>query len=108
MQNMSSRPQIINVGEDVERKEHCALLVGIQIHSATLKKSISVHQETKNRTTMCLVAQLCPILCHGPHGKEYWSGLPCPPPGHLPIPGIEPVSPALQADSLPAELSGKQ
>ena len=26
---------------------------------------------------------------------------------HLPHPGIEPVSPALQADSLPAELPGK-
>ena len=24
--------------------------------------------------------------------QEYWSGLPCPPPGHLPDPGIKPVS----------------
>ena len=35
--------------------------------------------------------------------REYWSGLPCPPPGDLPDPGIEPtspVSPALQVDSL--------
>ena len=24
--------------------------------------------------------------------QEHWSGLPCPPPGHLPDPGIEPVS----------------
>ena len=24
--------------------------------------------------------------------QEYWSGLPCPPPGDLPDPGIEPVS----------------
>jgi len=24
--------------------------------------------------------------------KEYWSGLPCPPPGDLPDPGIEPTS----------------
>ena len=31
---------------------------------------------------------------------EYWSGLPFPPPGVLPNPGIEPRSPALQADSL--------
>ena len=39
-----------------------------------------------------------------------WGGLPFPPPGDLPNPGIEPescVSPALQADSLPAERSGK-
>ena len=39
--------------------------------------------------------------------QEYWSGLPFPPPGYLPDPGIEPMSPALQADSLPAEQSGK-
>ena len=36
--------------------------------------------------------------------QEYWSGLLCPPPGDLPNPGIEPGSPALQVDSLPAEL----
>ena len=32
--------------------------------------------------------------------QAYWSGLPFPPPGDLPDPGIEPRSPALQADSL--------
>ena len=32
--------------------------------------------------------------------QEYWSGLPYPSPGNLPDPGIEPRSPALQADSL--------
>ena len=26
--------------------------------------------------------------------QEYWSGLPCPPAGNLPNPGIEPLSPA--------------
>ena len=35
--------------------------------------------------------------------QEYWSGLPFSPPGDLPNPEIEPGSPALQADSLPAE-----
>ena len=34
-------------------------------------------------------------------------GLPCPPPGDLPNPGIEPRSPTLQADSLPSESPGK-
>ena len=34
------------------------------------------------------------------------SGLPFPPPGDLPDPGIKPGSPALQADSLPTELPG--
>ena len=35
--------------------------------------------------------------------QEYWSGLPCTPPGDLPYPGIEPGSSTLQADSLPSE-----
>ena len=38
---------------------------------------------------------------------EYWSGEPIPSPGDLPDPGIELRSPALQADSLLTELSGK-
>ena len=33
--------------------------------------------------------------------QEYCSGLPFPSPGDLPNPGIEPASPAMQADSLP-------
>ena len=33
--------------------------------------------------------------------QEYWSKLPFPPPGNLPDPGMEPASPALQADFLP-------
>ena len=39
--------------------------------------------------------------------QGYWSGLPFPSPGDLPNPGIEPGSPALQADSLLTELQGK-
>ena len=39
--------------------------------------------------------------------KEYWSELPFPPPGDLPDPWIEPVSPAWLADSLPPEPPGK-
>ena len=35
--------------------------------------------------------------------QEYWSGLPFPSPGDLPDPGIEPRSPALQADALPSD-----
>ena len=57
--------------------------------------------------------QSCPTLrdpmdCSPPgssvHGilqvREYWSGLPCPPPGYLPNPGIEPASLVLQVDSF--------
>ena len=39
--------------------------------------------------------------------QEYWSGLPFPSLGDLPDPGIEPGSPALQADALPSEPPGK-
>ena len=38
--------------------------------------------------------------------QEHWSGLPFPSPGDLPDPGIEPGSPALQADALPSEPPG--
>ena len=39
--------------------------------------------------------------------QEYWSGLPFLSPRDLPNPGIKPRSPALRADSLPAEPQGK-
>ena len=39
--------------------------------------------------------------------QEYWSGVPFPSPGDLPDLGIEPRSPAMQADALPSEPPGK-
>ena len=39
--------------------------------------------------------------------QEYWSGWPFSFPGDRPDPGIKPMSPALQADSLPSEPLGK-
>ena len=67
----------------------------------------------------CLVAQSFPTLCNpmdcssprllcpwGFSRQEYWRGLPCPPPGDRPNPGIEPRSPTLLADSLPSEPPG--
>ena len=39
--------------------------------------------------------------------QEYWSGLPFPSPGNLPNSGIEPGSPAFQADALTSEPPGK-
>ena len=38
--------------------------------------------------------------------QDSWSRLPLPSPGDLPNPGIEPGSPALQADSLLSEPQG--
>ena len=46
------------------------------------------------------VARQAP-LSMGFSRQEFWSGLPFPSPGDLPDEGIEPASPALQADSLP-------
>ena len=66
-----------------------------------------------------LVTQSCLTLCNpwtaahqaplsmGFSRQGYWSGLPFLSPGKLPDPGIEPRSPALQADSLPTELPWK-
>ena len=59
--------------------------------------------------TPWIVACQAPLSMGFPR-QEYWSGLPLPPPGDLPDPRIEPtspMSPAPQADSLPAEPSGK-
>ena len=73
-----------------------------------------------NYVSLCLSAQSCPTLFNpmdydlvgsscpwGFSRQEYWSGLPCPPPGDFPNPGIESRSPTLQADSLLSEPPGK-
>ena len=76
--------------------------------------------QTRNRyvsdsptCAVCAVAQLCLTLFNpmdyahqaplamGFSRQGYWRGLPFPPPGNLPNPGIKPGFPVLQADSLP-------
>ena len=52
--------------------------------------------------TLWTVAHQAP-LSMGFLRQKYWGGLPFPSPGDLPDPGLEPMSPALQVDSLPAE-----
>ena len=62
-------------------------------------------------SVMELYSYICPILCNLMgciqsmefSRPEYWSGQPFSSPRDLPNPGIEPRSPTLQADSLPAE-----
>ena len=87
-----------------------------------------MHMHMHVRVCMCKSAQsrltLCNPMDYGPQAplsmgfsrQEYWSGLPCSSPWELTDPGVEPtsvrssasvrspVSPALQADSKPAEL----
>ena len=91
-------------------------------HEGGHTDSKEAHEKTFNIISHCacvLVTQSCPTLCdpwtvacQAPLSmefsrQEYWSGLPCPSPGDLPDPGIEPRSPALQAESLPFELPRK-
>ena len=59
-----------------------------------------------NSSTPWTVARQAPLSMEFSR-QEYWSGLPLPPPGDPPDPGIEPRSPALQANSLTTELQGK-
>ena len=65
---------------------------------------------TKSCPTLCdpmdYIARQAPLSMGFPR-QEHWSELPFPSPGDLPDPGIEPRSPALQADSLPTEPRGK-
>ena len=77
------------------------------------------HQFISSVPCCCLVTQLCLTLfdpmdcsCQAPLSmelsrQEYWSGLPFPPPGDLPDPGIEPVSPALAGGFFTTEPPGK-
>ena len=68
---------------------------------------------------VCPAAQLCSILCNlwtiahqapvsmGYRKQKYWSGLPFSPPGDLPNPGIELMSPALAGEFFTTEPPGK-
>ena len=62
------------------------------------------------KTRLTLVG-LWTVACQAPlfmgfFRPEYWSRLPFPFPGDLPEPGIEPVSPILQVNSLPLSHQG--
>ena len=69
----------------------------------------SVTSVMSDSAISCTVAHQGP-LSMGFSQQEYWSGLPCPPPGDLSDPGIKPrslKSPALQGCSLPLASSEK-
>ena len=60
-----------------------------------------IESESEVATPWTVACQASSFL--GFSRQEYWSGLPFPSPGELPDPGIEPRSPALQADALTSE-----
>ena len=82
------------------------LMLSIRSYSILMKKP-NILMKTTRAVWWCMCAQLlqlCPALCrpmdcslpgpfvHGISWWEYWSGLPCPPPGDLPNPRIETAS----------------
>ena len=72
-----------------------------------LKVKVKVKSLSRVRlfaTPWTIAYQASPSL--GFSRQEYWSGLPFPSPGDLPDPGIEPGSPALEADALTSEPLG--
>ena len=93
------------------------------VTKGTQKAKLSLPQlENSTLTPVCvqgLVTQPCPTLqdpmdssppgssVHGILQARILEWVPRPSPGDLPHPGIEPRSPSLQADSLPAEPPGE-
>ena len=57
--------------------------------------------------TSCTVAHQPHLSMRLLQAQEYWTVLQFPTPGDLPKPGVEPRSPALQADSLPLSHQGR-
>ena len=76
-----------------------------------MKAPVWGNYEGESRSVMSDSAPPWTVAHQAPLSMEfssqgYWKGLPCPPPGDLPNPGIKPGSPMLQADSLPSEPPG--
>ena len=78
---------------DYSRKENFCLL-------------IESHSRIQLFVTPWTVAHQDPLSV-GFSRQGYWSGLPYPPLGDLPNPGIKPRSPESQANALPSEPPGK-
>ena len=125
--------QITSAGEGVEKRE-CSYTPAENVNWCSQYGKQYGASSKKKKTTlelpydpaipllgMHLVAQLCWTLCDprncmqltrllcpwGFSRQEYWSGLPCPPPGDLCNSGFKLRSPASQANSLPSETPGK-
>ena len=90
------------------RKENCF----IDCHSNLSSKLLEYWNEVKWLSRVWLfvtpwTVAYQALLSMGFSRQEHWSGLPFPSPGDLPNPGIEPGSPALEADALTSEPPGK-
>ena len=85
----------------VNRKEWKFSYISAALASAALQLWWSSHSVVSDSFATPWTAAHQAPLSMGFSRQEQWSGLPCPPPGDRPNPGIEPTSPALQVDSLP-------
>ena len=74
--------------------------------TAAMKVKVKLLSRARLFETLWTVAYQAPPSM-GFSRQEYWSGLSFPSPGDLPDAGIEPKSPALQADALVSEPPGK-
>ena len=71
---------------------HSAQLLGQKVPELCPFHVLSYFSYVRLFATLWSVACQAP-LCMGFSRQEYWNGLLCPPPGDLPKPGIEPMSP---------------
>ena len=85
------------------RQEYCSGLPCPPPGSSQPRRS----SQPRDQTQVSCIAGRFFTLWASREAQEYWSGQPIPSPGELHHTGIEPGSPALQADSLPAELPRK-
>ena len=99
IESKSPSLQVDSLPSEAPRKSVTRLPV---LKSCKHKSSQATHSVVSDSATPWTVAQQAPPSM-GFSRQEYWSGLPFPSPGDLPDPGIEPRSPALQADALTSE-----
>ena len=81
-----------------KHKQHQDMIMNVGLYQSTYTITLFVMPRT--------VAHQAPLSLEFSR-QEYWSELPFPSPGDLPDPGIEPRSPALEADALTSEPPGK-
>ena len=86
-------------------KQHLRILPISCLTSQHVVVAVSREVVSDSFTAPQTVARQAPLPVGFPR-QEYWRGLPLPSPRDLPNPGIEPVSLALQADSLPLSQLG--
>ena len=79
--------------------------IALSCISARMKVKVKLLSRVWLFVTPWTVAYQAP-LSMGFSRQEYWSALPFPSPGDLPNPGIEPGSPALEADALTSKPPG--